>query len=68
MNSDMGDLTDFDLIFEVTGAFTASMCYRNFYQHIKIICIYFPQGLDAHKYKNTAHCAMMIYKNEGPRA
>ncbi|KAH8232245.1 hypothetical protein KR032_002542 [Drosophila birchii] len=26
------------------------------------------QGLEASKYKNTAHCAMMIMKNEGPAA
>lgn len=26
------------------------------------------QGLEASKYKNTAHCALQIWKNEGPRA
>lgn len=25
-------------------------------------------GLEASKYKNTADCAMQIWKNEGPRA
>ena len=26
------------------------------------------QGLEAHKYKNTFHCAKQIMLNEGPRA
>lgn len=27
-----------------------------------------PQGLEAHKYRNTLDCGLKILKNEGPKA